>query len=125
MKIDGADIHARNADGWTPLTMCVRWSGRPAAPLDALAAVYELMKLGAVYEDSPDNCPAMSPDAKRTRPGSTDELISAFELGASIPICIQQWTVEQQAGKPLTRIPHEVAGNGVKAVQSYLEQIAK
>ncbi|TMW69792.1 hypothetical protein Poli38472_001948 [Pythium oligandrum] len=120
----GADVHARNEEGFTPLTMCVRWDKCDAMqnPVYALETVYELMKLGAVYEDSPENCPDIFSGTSTARPGTEDDWITYSELAASVPICIKRWTAEREAGKPLTQIPSDVAGNGGPAVQSFLEQ---
>ncbi|TMW69794.1 hypothetical protein Poli38472_001950 [Pythium oligandrum] len=114
----GADAHARNEDGFTPLTMCVRWQNCEAVdPVSALETVYELMKLGAVYEDSPDNCPDTFRGLMAARPGTQEDWITYSELAASVPICIKHWTAEREAGKPLTQIPSDVAGNGGPALE--------
>ncbi|TMW68334.1 hypothetical protein Poli38472_005802 [Pythium oligandrum] len=123
----GADVHARNEDGFTPLTMCVRWDKCEAMqfrqnPVYALETVYELMKFGAVYEDSPMNCPDIFQGMSTTRPGTEDDWILYSEVVASVPICIRYWTAQREAGKPLTQIPSGVAGNGCSAVQNFLDQ---
>ncbi|TMW69721.1 hypothetical protein Poli38472_001877 [Pythium oligandrum] len=106
----GCSVHVTNKAGKTPLSLSLQWRPDTHDFYAVLETVCALMSSGAVYVDSTENYPSV-------RKMYEEDI-------ATIPICVQHWSTEQQRGKkPVTRVPSEVFERGPTAVETYLREI--
>ncbi|TMW69647.1 hypothetical protein Poli38472_001803 [Pythium oligandrum] len=116
----GCHLNLRNKSGKTPLNLCVQWHEEVAELyasdegeddfLSILQTAYSLMSRGATYE---------------AVPGDFTPTSSKYQDQAKIvELCVKHWAEEQKRGKKtITQLPPEVFMRGVKAVQTYLDEI--
>ncbi|TMW55930.1 hypothetical protein Poli38472_008578 [Pythium oligandrum] len=106
----GCPINAKNNDEKTPLSVALQWEYDTTDFASVLDTVCLLLSRGAVFTDSPENCPLVEGEYQAQ--------------AAVIPICVKHWINEQRRGKwPLTAVPAETFERGATAVQTYLREI--
>ncbi|TMW69768.1 hypothetical protein Poli38472_001924 [Pythium oligandrum] len=121
---NGADVATKNPDGEiplhiaaashghagnTPLDCCLQTGSYESYPDMTYKVAYELVKHGATYEESSDNCQSMGEDSR--------DQFSALEL------VVQCWVAERQENKPFTAVPVDVIIKGRAATEMYLEKL--
>ncbi|TMW69780.1 hypothetical protein Poli38472_001936 [Pythium oligandrum] len=130
----GADLYSRTTDGKTPLAMSLQW-GRKWNPIRTLDTTFALMTHGAVYENSPNNCPTYYGHRKWKKrieppngwPQSNSEEtpsgnVEFTELAQAIALCVGHWSKEQQDGKAgMSSVSRNVLYGGLIVVKHHLE----